>query len=207
MARLVAVLSFVLTEFGPLVAFWAAYLVFGLKPAIATAVLWVACDVLRRRLRRLKFTRVYVLSAALVTVFGAIDLLSTSPFMLKYEAVISNLATAAFFAFGAHGRPPLLQELAEQRRGPFPDRPDVARFFLLFTYLWAVYFLVKAAFYFAVGELYPMATAMAVRSAVGSLSLGVMVVLSFTQGRRLFELCRALGLLPIPAEAAPEAST
>ena len=45
-----------------------------------------------------------------------------------------------------------------------------------------------------------MVEAIAVRSVVGSASLGLMVVLSFTQGRRLFLLCQRMGLLPPVAE-------
>jgi hypothetical protein len=41
---------------------------------------------------------------------------------------------------------------------------------------------------------------MALRSLVGSVSLGVMIALSVTQGRRLFFLCRRLGLLPKPSQ-------
>jgi hypothetical protein len=42
----------------------------------------------------------------------------------------------------------------------------------------------------------PMLEAMALRSIVGGVSLGVMIAISVTQGRRLFFLCRRLGLLP-----------
>ena len=38
----------------------------------------------------------------------------------------------------------------------------------------------------------------AIRSVVGSVTLGLMIALSVTQGRRLFFLCRRLGLLPKP---------
>ena len=43
-----------------------------------------------------------------------------------------------------------------------------------------------------------MLEAMALRSIVGSVSLAVMILVSATQGRRLFFLCRRLGLLPKP---------
>jgi hypothetical protein len=44
----------------------------------------------------------------------------------------------------------------------------------------------------------PMLEAMALRSAIGGVSLGLMIAVSVTQGRRLFFLCRRLGLLPKP---------
>jgi len=45
-----------------------------------------------------------------------------------------------------------------------------------------------------------MLEAMALRSVAGSISLGLMIAVSTTQGRRLFFLCRRLGLLPKPEE-------
>jgi hypothetical protein len=48
----------------------------------------------------------------------------------------------------------------------------------------------------------PMLEAMALRSVAGSISLGLMIAVSATQGRRLFFLCRRLGLLPKPEESA-----
>jgi hypothetical protein len=44
----------------------------------------------------------------------------------------------------------------------------------------------------------PLLQAVAVRSLIGSISLGLMIAVSATQGRRLFFLCRRLGLLPRP---------
>ncbi len=142
-------------------------------------------------------TRIYVLTSVLTVVFGSVDLLSATPFMLKYEAVITNAFTGLAFVAGARGSRPLIMELAEQRQGsPFPERPDVTRFFQLFTLLWAAYFFVKAGFYVAVALLMPLAQAMLVRSVVGSVSMALMVAVSVTQGRRLFRLCQWMRLLP-----------
>ena len=46
-----------------------------------------------------------------------------------------------------------------------------------------------------------MLEAMALRSAIGGVSLGAMIAISVTQGRRLFFLCRRFGLLPKPEPA------
>lgn len=66
--------------------------------------------------------------------------------------------------------------------------------------MWAGYFFAKAAVYFWLGQSMPLTQAMAVRSVFGGLSLGLMIAVSFTQGRRLFALGRSLGLLPAAAE-------
>jgi hypothetical protein len=202
--RMLSSIRWVFAEFGPLAVFWALDLGFGLKTAIAGSVLFIVGDSLWRWLRGLTFTRLYLLISGLTLVFGAIDLLSATPFMLKYEAVITNIVTGAAFVAGARGPRPIVQELAERRQGaPYADRPDITRFFQLFTLLWAVYFFVKAGFYLAVGQMLPMVQAMAVRSIVGSASLALMMALSFTQGRRLFLLCQRMGLLPSAPATTP----
>jgi intracellular septation protein A len=199
----VRALRWVLADFGPLLMFWGLDLAFGLKPAIAGSVLFILADSLWRRHRRLPFTRIYILTSVLTVVFGSVDLLSTTPFMLKFEAVITNAFTGLAFVAGARGPRPLIMELAEQRQGSaFPDRPDITRLFQLFTLLWAGYFFVKAGIYLIVAALMPMTQAMLVRSIVGSASLALMTAVSVTQGRRLFRLCQWMGWLPpVPAQS------
>ncbi|HEX3974502.1 MAG TPA: septation protein IspZ [Stellaceae bacterium] len=196
MARLRRFFGFLFRDFGPLIAFWAFYLTVGLRAAIAATIAYVLGDVLYRLRYGRRFTRVYLLSSGLAVVFGAIDLLAATPFMLKYEAVITNIATGIFFIAGARGSKPLIQEFAEQRSGPLPERLDVRRYFQLFTYAWAAYFLVKAGVYFALGQAYPLATALALRSIIGGISLGAMIVGSAALGRRGFFLLQRLDWLP-----------
>jgi hypothetical protein len=112
--------------------------------------------------KRVSFTRTYILFVALTVGFGAIDLLSATPFMLKYEAVITNAVTAGIFVLGAIWPKPLIQEVAEQREGrPFSGHGTSFRWF---TLVWAFYFLLKAAFYFCAAWTLPMSEALAVRS-------------------------------------------
>lgn len=198
LSRLAPLLRFALSEFGPLIAFWALTLTLGAKAAIAGSVIFIIADAVWRYRRRIPVTRLYIFSSVLTVMFGAIDLLAATPFMLKYESVVTNIATGAAFVIGARGAKPMLQELAEKQRSmTFPEGADVRRFFQLFTLLWAAYFFVKAAFYYWLGVVMPLTEAMAVRSIVGGVTLGLMIALSVTQGRRLFFLCRRLGLLPV----------
>ena len=112
------------------------------------------------------------------------------------------------FAAGAMGEKPILQEAAEQRASEtIPDTGEIRAFFRLFTLVWAGYFFVKAVFYVWIVWTLPMLEAMAIRSVVGSVTLGLMIALSVTQGRRFFFLCRRLGLLPKPEETDVNART
>ena len=184
-----------IAPFGSLIVFWLLLAAVGVTWAIAGAVAFTVLDGLRRWHGSLGFPRVWLLTGALTVVFGAIDLAATSPFMFSYEAVITNAATGLAFIVGAGGRKSIVQELAEQRAAAFPDRADVRRFFRIFTLLWAAYFFVKAGLYFWLAQALPLTQAMAVRSVAGPLSLVLLTAFSFTQGRRLFVLCKRLGLL------------
>jgi len=209
-ARLLRFLRFLFSDFGPLIAFWAFYLCFGIRAAIAATVAYVIGDFIHRLRYGRRFTRIYLLSSGLAVIFGAIDLSAATPFMLKYEAVVGNVATGIFFVAGARGPKPLIQEFAEQRSGPFPQRADVRRYFELFTYAWAVYFFLKAAAYYAIGQAFPLATALAIRSLAGGISLAIMILGSATIGRRGFFLLQRLSWLPKvepePVDAGPEAT-
>jgi intracellular septation protein A len=198
---LVSAGRFALGEFGPLIAFWLVNWRFGIKAAIAVSLIVIVGESLWRWRRGEGFTRLYVVISGLTLAFGAVDLVAVSPFLLKYEAVATNLVVAAAFVFGAFGKKPMMQEVAEQRPGePIPDTPSVRRFFQIFSFAWSFYFVAKAAFYGWAAWRLPLAEAMLLRSVVGGLSLGLMIAVSATQGRRLFFLCRRLGLLPQPSE-------
>jgi intracellular septation protein A len=196
--RIVPPIRFALAEFGPLIGFWLLAATLGTKAAIAGSVIIIIADALWRRHRGLAFTRIYLLTSGLTLVFGAVDLMSATPFMLKYESVITNAVTGIVFVAGAYGPKSMIQEVAEQRQGgPFPEGADIRRFFQMFTLLWAAYFFVKSIFYFWLAWTMPMLQAMALRSVIGSVSLGLMIAFSVTQGRRMFMLCRKWGLLPV----------
>ena len=202
MPKLAAAARFVLAEFGPLIVFWALALTLGVKPAILGSILFIVADAAWRWRKGLAFTRLYLLTSGLTLVFGAIDLAATSPFMLKYEAAVTNVATGAAFVLGAMGEKPIIQEVAEQRGEVLPPTREIRAFFRLFTLAWAAYFFVKAAFYVWIVWTLPLLQAMALRSVVGAISLGLMIAVSATQGRRLSFVCRRLGLLPKPDEPA-----
>lgn len=191
-----SLLAFAAAEFGPLIAFLALSAAFNLKIAIAGAVAATLLDAGWRLIRRRPFTRLYLITTTLTLGFGAVDLLAATPFLIVYEAPITNLLTGAAFLAGAFGQTPLLQEIAQARLPEkLPATVQVRRFFRLFTLAWAAYFVVKAGVYVWLAAALPMAQAIALRSALGGLSLALMSVLSITQGRRLFLLANRRGWL------------
>jgi intracellular septation protein A len=207
MSNLAAVARFALAEFGPLITFWLLTLAFGVKAAILGSIVFIVVDAVWRWRKGLRFTRLYLLVSALTLVFGFVDLIATSPFMLKYEAAVSNVVTGIAFVVGALGEKPIIQEIAEQRGETFVATDEIRTFFRLFTLVWAAYFFLKAILFAWMAWAMPMLEAMALRSAIGSVSLGLMIAISVTQGRRLFFLCRRFGLLPKATPAAPGAQS
>jgi intracellular septation protein A len=205
MTKLAAIARFALAEFGPLIVFWLLALAFGVKPAILGSIAFIIADAVWRWRKGLKFTRLYSLISALTLVFGFVDLVATSPFMLKYEAAVSNVVTGIAFVVGALGEKPIIQEVAEQRGESFVATDEIRTFFRLFTLVWAAYFFLKAILFVWMAWTMPMLQAMALRSAIGGVSLGLMIAISVTQGRRLFFLCRRFGLLPKATPAEPGA--
>jgi intracellular septation protein A len=173
----------------------------GLKTAIAGAVAATLLDAGWRVWRRRPFTRLYLIVTTLTLGFGAVDLWAATPFLIVYEAPITNVLTGAAFVVGAFGEKPLVMEIAQSRAPEaFPAMDEVRRFFRLFTLIWAAYFFLKAGGYVYLAATLPMAHAIALRSLLGGISLAVMSVLSFTQGRRLFFLFRRWGWLGPPAQ-------
>jgi intracellular septation protein A len=207
MTKLAAVARFALAEVGPLIVFWLLALAFGVKPAILGSIVFIIADAVWRWRKGLKFTRLYLLVSALTLVFGFVDLVATSPFMLKYEAAVSNVVTGIAFVVGALGEKSIIQEVAEQRGETFVATDEIRTFFRLFTLVWAVYFFLKAILFAWIAWTMPMLEAMALRSAIGGVSLGLMIAISVTQGRRLFFLCRRFGLLPKATPAEPGAQS
>lgn len=196
-ARLIDAIRWVIADFGALIVFWALSLTAGTKPAIAGSILFIIGDAVRRWRKGEAFGKLSIFSSILTIGFGGIDLLSTGPFMLKYEPAVSSTAMSLAFFIGARGPRSLIQELVERRRGmPFADRPDLVRFFQIMTLAWAGYFLLRAVAYVLVAQSMSLSQVMLVRSALGTFSLLLMVALTSTQARRLYRLCQWLSLLP-----------
>lgn len=185
--------------FGSLLVYWAVLLAWGVKPAIAATLLFVVADAAWRLWRRTKLPPLWLLSSGAAIVFGAIDLWAQTPFMIRYEGAVINLVTALAFAVGAFGREPLVMRFAQQRGADAPwERPEVIRFFRAFTLAWSLYFVARAAAFLWIMNHFALTEAIAARTVVGWVSLGIMLLISIN-GRLVFMACRRVGLFrPVP---------
>lgn len=192
MRRMVSWFLGLLPTLGGLVLYWAALLMFGVKPAIAVAIVFVLMDGGRRFLARQPFPPIWLIGNGGAIVFGFIDLYARTPFMIRYEGVVLNLVWAVAFAIGAFGREPLVLRFARSRAPDIPDRPEVIRFFRTFTMAWCLFFVIRAATLLWIMHRFALAEAIAIRAAFSWISMGGMLLVSF-HGRRVFDLCRGLG--------------
>lgn len=201
--RIQDILRFSVENLSAVIAFMALNHFFGLKTAIAGTILFTILDAIRRKLFHLSFPVIYLVSSGLTIGFGVIDLFSVNPFMLRFEAVISNIITGGTFVAGAgvYGKKSMIQEIAEQKQGtPFVNRPDLHRFFSYITLLWASYFFIRAMIYLWLGLIMPLERAVEIRAMFGTASLLVMIVITSTQSRRLYGVCQRFGWLPARPE-------
>ncbi len=182
-------------SFAGLAIFWITMALFGLKPAIAATMAFVILDGARRLILRVPTPSLYMFGNLMALAFGVIDLTAKTPFMIRYEGVITNLITAAFFARDAFSRRPMFLDFAERSRGaPFPDSlVGMTAFFRAFTLAWTAYFVLKAGLFLWLVQAFPLPRALILRSIIGTGSLLVMMAISF-QGRRVYEICQRLGL-------------
>lgn len=193
MNRGVAMLRSLFHTFGGLALYWAVLLACGVKAAIAAALLFVVLEGTWRLLTHRPFPPLWLLANGASLVFGCIDLWAHTPFMIRYEGTIINLATAAVFAIGATGREPMVMTFARRRRPDIPlDRPEIVRFFRAFTYAWALYFVARAAAFLWIMTAFPLTHAAAIRTMTAWVSLGAMILVS-VKGRHVFDLCQRLG--------------
>jgi intracellular septation protein A len=196
-----------LHTFGGLIAFYVALRLWGLKPAIGITLVFVLVDGAYRLLRRKPMPLVWLVSNAMALAFGCIDLVARTPFMLRYEAPITNLLVGLFFLVGAAAEKPLVIQYAEQsgaRVGKL-DRPELVAYFRALTLAWAATFFLRSGLFLWIGLHYPFDRAMTLRLVVGWLTIGVMTLVSF-KSRPVFALCQRFGLFrPAPAALPSEA--
>lgn len=182
-------------DFGGIVVFYALMWTVGIKAAIGGTLVFVALDIWRRRRTGLGFPRLYVLTTGLAIVFGTIDLVSKTPFMLKYEGAVSTFVVGVTFALGARGTS-VIEELVVQKSGPSAlDFPHAHRFFQLLTATWAIYYLALSLFYAWVGITFPYKRAILIRQVASFVGLGLMMVVS-VNAKALNGVFRACRLIP-----------
>ena len=201
MDRIKRLLGTAAFDFGGVIVFYLLLATLGLRAAIAGTLVFVPLDAIRRHTLRIGFPRLYILSTAMVLVFGTIDVFSRHPFMLKYEGAVTETIVGVAFAIGSRGRS-IIEELILQQQPDFRI-PHRRRFFQLITRAWSIYYLCMAGVFLWVSQHFTLIHAVGIRQ-VASL-VGAVAMAAFSFSPLPHPLFRALGLLPAGPDEEEEA--
>ena len=101
-----------LFDFLPLIAFFAAYIMYDLYVATATIMAVMALQIAYQWLRHRKVNKMLLISGALVTVFGGITLALRNPLFIQWKVTVVNwLFAAAFLGSQLFGEKTFTQRL------------------------------------------------------------------------------------------------
>jgi uncharacterized membrane protein len=205
MSKLRAFVPWLFQNFGPLIVFLAAKSLLGLKPAIALTLVWAVAEVAYLLgWKRERPTAFFWFSAGITLVFGVIDLYADVPVLFRYEAALTNALTGLYFGATIFVGKPLIQEFAEKAGTAPLDRPGAKEYLRILTVAWTAYFFAKAAVYLYLADSgLSFETATSIRSALGPISLAVMLGGERLLRPLLIRGLRAAGLLP---PSAPESA-
>jgi intracellular septation protein len=86
-----------LFDFLPLIAFFAAYVIYDLYVATATIIVVIALQIAYQWFRHRKVNKMLLISGVLVTVFGGITLILRDPVFIQWKVTVVNWLFAAAF--------------------------------------------------------------------------------------------------------------
>jgi len=197
-------LRWVLEAFGPLFVFWGFEHTWGLVPAIVSGVVVGVVLVVFQWRREKSPSKLTIINACSVALFGVLDLSFRSAFFIKLEPVLGNLVWAGIFLVSVLTGPGLIVEMVERTAGRMKD--SVRAYMRAVTVAWGVFFIVRAAAYTWVAFTLTVDQALAVRGVVGPVSFVGMFALEM--GVRYFRYGKkAFGSAPPQsAKAEPEST-
>lgn len=192
-------IRFILLNFGPLIAYHGIKALYGFRPAVLVSLAWVLAEVAHALVKRRKLSPLFILSSGTAVAFGLLDLYLQNATFTKYESVVTNVITGCFFSGTLWAEESAIQSFARSRD---PERVFTGKMVYrtrVLTMVWAGYFFVKAAVYFHISYHYSDLTAAAFRAGIGSISFYVLLALSLTQSRRVFDFLEQKRIVVTPA--------
>ena len=190
-------IRFVFLNFGPLLVFYAANHFYGLKVAVLVSVIWTVGEILFKVVQKLPVSPFFLFTAAVVVIFGLVDLYLQQSVLFKFEAALSSMMMGVFFAASLFGGKPIIREIAEaQGRIAKELSPDGEYYFRFLTQAWSFSFFAKAAFYVWVALNYSLEQGLVIRGIVGSATTYGLMFVSIFGAKQIKGLLAQLGLLP-----------
>lgn len=197
MERIKDIGLFLYKNFGPLIVFYIANHFWGLKSAIAFALIFTVAEIIHYKIAEKEITTFFKFSLTMTFIFGILDLTLDNAFFYKIEATVTNLFTAILFGITLFQPTPLVQQFAEQQGRTSKDQSmDKTFFFRLLTFVWTIYFIVKAALYLWINLNSDVEQGIIVRAVVGNISLAIMLFVSIGLARPIWNLMVRLKIMP-----------
>ncbi len=178
-------------SFAPLIAFYGFEHFFGLKTAIAATVVVTVAEIIYRKLKKEELGAFFWFVSISTIGFGLVDVCSTNTRFFKYEPALTNFMTGAYFIWGAITPKPLMQDMVMKMK-KIPEShfgPAIVMYFRIMTWIWVVYFLVKAGVYYAIADEPDTSVGkmMIIRTLVGNASMFGMIGISWLIGKPLLK--------------------
>jgi uncharacterized membrane protein len=162
---------------GPL-GFYLTFHWIGPKAAIGLAISITLIQVIVHWIYSLRFSPIFIVAAGFTVLFGSIDLFLESPQFFRLEPFAQNLVVGTVFLLSLLGRVPVVVWFASGL--PEPVRPDLSvignDYLRKLTFLWGIYFCVKAGIFFYLAYQVDLGSLVVLRSLIGGGSLVLMFV-------------------------------
>ncbi len=188
-----------LPDLAPGLVFFIANHYWGLKVAVLSSLAFLTVDLTRKVYRREKPSAIYIYAAVITVVFGGIDLYLKRALFFRYEASLTNLLTAVFFATTLRDGRSIIQDFAEkamQAEGKAMT-PDHIYYFRMLTIVWISYFIAKASVYtYLAASPISFEHLLIVRAVIGNVSLYALLAASIFGSKPIFSFLRGSRLLP-----------
>lgn len=181
------ILSFLISNFGPLIGFYLINLFWGFQAAVIVSIMLAVVEYIWLKLNKRQIDAFFYLSSGIIIVFGTLDLYIETPFFFKLESSITNLIFAIFFGLSIFKEKSITQIFAENQKRTSTDNSDDKRFFFAcFTLLWTFYFLVKAITYLWLNFNLEFENAFLLRLIIGKASLWGMLAISILLPKQIW---------------------
>ncbi|WP_413581510.1 septation protein IspZ [Bdellovibrio sp. HCB288] len=191
------IINWVLENFGSIILFQITQHFYGLKPAIAAALVFSVVQIILLKLKKRHFNSFMIISFVLICGFGLVDLLSTNNEFFKYESGILSLLMGAYFGASLFRPKSLVEEVSEQQgRVSTEPSPDKTFFFRLITLFWLIYFVAKALIYFWIALNSSIEVSFIFRMIFGTGSFYILLAVTIGFSQKIWNLLLKLKWMP-----------
>lgn len=185
-------------DFLPLLSYFVGERYYGDKIGLILSVSFSVLVLVIYKVTKVQIPRLFYLVSALAIVFGVIDFfLNGSPFLIKYESVLTNFITGAAFLLSIKKDGSIIQDVSI-KQGYFEEKDldkSMIRFFKIWTLTWVSYFFLKAFIYFWIADYFGYKEGFFIRLVIGSTTFYALLFASIFGGKTSYFLFSKLGLI------------